>query len=302
MAFLDETGLAELWSLTKGLHDKYYQHWWKRRTFPSVEDVVVGDIVTTETVLANFKASDLYGSAVGDPGNTSKSFTVQYSGELCVDSNGKLQLLDPTTVTTNYSNVTSGIPIANLRGKYYTSTLGDGRIWYASPTASYTRTSYCCWLTEVASVSFPVVPGEWEKNVVSPESNAHPHSGVVDGYQYKYLGVPFDNALMASKIATGSYAGTGKYGESNPCTLTFDFVPKIVFLYQEKFFNYNSVPEYYFFFNGQEMFMANGTSSGGNVLTWDGATVSWYYEGSTDSSGPSWQLNAVGTYYYTAIG
>lgn len=33
-----------------------------------------------------------------------------------------------------------------------------------------------------------------------------------------------------AKIATGSYVGTGTYGSANPCSLTFDFVPKIIFL------------------------------------------------------------------------
>ena len=30
------------------------------------------------------------------------------------------------------------------------------------------------------------------------------------------------------RIATGSYVGTGTYGSSNPCSLTFDFVPKLL--------------------------------------------------------------------------
>ena len=30
-----------------------------------------------------------------------------------------------------------------------------------------------------------------------------------------------------AKIQTGSYVGTGTYGASNPCSLTFDFTPKI---------------------------------------------------------------------------
>lgn len=33
-----------------------------------------------------------------------------------------------------------------------------------------------------------------------------------------------------SRIATGSYVGTGVYGENNPNSLTFDFVPKAVFI------------------------------------------------------------------------
>lgn len=33
-----------------------------------------------------------------------------------------------------------------------------------------------------------------------------------------------------AKIQTGSYVGTGTYGADNPCSLTFDFEPKVVFI------------------------------------------------------------------------
>ena len=37
----------------------------------------------------------------------------------------------------------------------------------------------------------------------------------------------------AAKIATGSYVGTGTYGASNPCSLTFDFVPRFVLIIED---------------------------------------------------------------------
>lgn len=37
--------------------------------------------------------------------------------------------------------------------------------------------------------------------------------------------------LGGAKIQTGSYTGTGTYGASNPCSLTFDFVPCLVIIY-----------------------------------------------------------------------
>lgn len=36
------------------------------------------------------------------------------------------------------------------------------------------------------------------------------------------------NTVGVAKIATGSYAGTDKYGQSNPNSLTFDFAPKVI--------------------------------------------------------------------------
>jgi hypothetical protein len=64
----------------------------------------------------------------------------------------------------------------------------------------------------------------------STDRNAYPDSGTVDGLTYQYLGVPFQNAVTAPRVATGSYVGTGTYGESNPNRLTFDFAPKVVLL------------------------------------------------------------------------
>lgn len=37
--------------------------------------------------------------------------------------------------------------------------------------------------------------------------------------------------LGFSKIQTGSYVGTGTYGPSNPCSLTFNYTPRILWIY-----------------------------------------------------------------------
>ena len=34
-----------------------------------------------------------------------------------------------------------------------------------------------------------------------------------------------------AKIQTGSYVGTGTYGESNPCSLMFNFIPQLLFIF-----------------------------------------------------------------------
>lgn len=39
------------------------------------------------------------------------------------------------------------------------------------------------------------------------------------------------------RMATGSYVGTGTYGASNPCSLTFDFAPRIVFIFFKRYIN-----------------------------------------------------------------
>ena len=95
----------------------------------------------------------------------------------------------------------------------------------------------------------------------------------------------------AAKIATGSYVGTGTYGASNPCSLTFPFVPKIWGIYAMQDYVYISTspvrvsPEGAFFPWG-----INAPTRGSDHtinLTYSGNAVTWY------SDGPIYQFNAV---------
>ena len=123
------------------------------------------------------------------------------------------------------------------------------------------------------------------------------------------------------KIATGSYVGTGTYGADNPCSLTFDFAPTLLWVYA-----YSTITEQIFttafssvvyekwttivyipFINDGEFkqYQGLGRNYDNSPLTYsygkrsaDGKTYYWYNDGSA-----SYQLNASGTtYYYIAIG
>ena len=79
-----------------------------------------------------------------------------------------------------------------------------------------------------------------------------------------------------AKIATGSYVGTGTYGSSNPCSLTFDFEPKLLFIS-----NLGTVcPQNIFVQYGVQIAVGCVTDIRRYdiYLTWDGTTVSWYSE------------------------
>ena len=54
--------------------------------------------------------------------------------------------------------------------------------------------------------------------------------GGVQTAVYKVLHTGNLSNLGIARIATGSYVGTGTYGSKNPNSLTFDFVPKAVFM------------------------------------------------------------------------
>ena len=78
-----------------------------------------------------------------------------------------------------------------------------------------------------------------------------------------------------AKIATGSYTGTGTYGASNPCSLTFDFVPLVVILSQN---GGNDVSGYVVPASGLYHLIVNGTTSIGFVTTSSsGKVVSFYH-------------------------
>ena len=105
------------------------------------------------------------------------------------------------------------------------------------------------------------------------------------------------------RIATGSYTGTGTYGASNPCSLTFPFVPKLVIILTSRNTNYNDFgifrPDSSLGISG---YATKTGSSSGLTLTpsvvLSGQTLNWYSEQSTNL-----QLNtSSATYHYLALG
>ena len=103
-------------------------------------------------------------------------------------------------------------------------------------------------------------------------------------------------ALGAARIQTGSYTGTGTYGESNPCSLTFDIAPRfvIVFAVVGSTFPILLVNEY-----GSATFQGTNNTQTyiKDTATISGNTVSWY-GGKADN-----QLNNSGSkYMYVAFG
>lgn len=116
-------------------------------------------------------------------------------------------------------------------------------------------------------------------------------------------------AAVDVKFQAGSYSGTGKYGLSNPSSLTFSFAPKIVAIYANIAKSSGTI---YVQTDATwilpmeklttEYVMGNGFSSGGGH-TWgkkssDGKTVYWY-----NNEADGYQLNSDSAEYcYFAIG
>lgn len=104
-------------------------------------------------------------------------------------------------------------------------------------------------------------------------------------------------------IETGSYVGDGTYGANHPNTLTFSFVPKVVFITRK------SAPS-----NGHRAILIHGCTAaqstdylafGITSVTWDDAnkSVSWYSTDGDAGQSISAQMNGINTeYLYVALG
>ncbi len=116
-----------------------------------------------------------------------------------------------------------------------------------------------------------------------------------------------DDALAAlaagvagrSRVATGSYTGTGTFGASNPTTLSFPFTPQLVVVAPTDA-GYSSMNRLVALRGNTKVRNSTGDDSGDNYripLTWSGNGLSWY-------SSDAWsQLNQQGTVYlYFAVG
>lgn len=106
------------------------------------------------------------------------------------------------------------------------------------------------------------------------------------------------NANSRAKITQGSYVGTGTYGESNPNTLTFDFIPKFVLVLCED----SSFHKALIMLNPSRYGICSAGSSGYYPVTWSAKTVSWYYDGGTGGEVLQQMNSDKKTYHYTAIG
>lgn len=280
---------------------KYNLYWWKRRTNSSGWKVKVSEQVT-ESVWVSYN-------------DTTKQF--QYSEEVDISESGVITLKNPSSGSIDANTYTN---LNVVKGKYWkanTAKLEDKGILYSSPNAPDAKKGSYDDYTDV-SMQYGMVTseyvdrvGEWEY-LQSSDRSAYPDSGVQDGYEYQYLGIPFENASsLHVKIATGSYVGTGKYGSSNPNSLTFEFAPKLLFITQQQgngdFWGIDSIDgnpmdctvltTSYVSGLGFATTTESDLFSGYAKKSEDGRTITWYHRDNVSS-----QLNSAGyTYYYFAI-
>lgn len=267
--------------------DEIYLHWWKRRT----EEVGYAVVETPNTTITTYSDWSL--------GDTA---TFYYSDSYTITSGGKFILDSPTKITVKYSLPQSwGALTGAAVGKYVATrnTECDYLIYNVSGNVSNSGGVVFTNQTKITS-EYRENIGEYEY-VSSTNRNAYPDSGTLNGFTYTYLAIPFENAREGAKIATGSYVGTGTYGASKPCSLTFEFEPKALIVYRVGNVPTNEYSVLMIGTSALEKVMTGTTySTNGydNVITFSGNTVKWY-----NTYTAAMQMNYSSyTYGYIAIG
>lgn len=279
---------------------KYNQHWWRRRESKSHYEAVISQ-ATEEDVL-----------------NTVNAFMVNinYSSDITISSSGKVTLLAPiknlTIEENDLSRSGTGVSKANtLKGKYWNGTmigpsdyerdLGDRYTAPNAPNAKMTDYGDYKKLTlqsSAVSTKFVDGIGPWEY-VQSNDRKAYPDSGIVEGVEYQYLGIPFANIVTAPTIVTGSYVGTGEYGSAHPITLTFKQKPVMLAIASGKpGATIGNYPSYAILFPfSSYIAFVSGSGAYECPVTWGDNSISWY-----NDKGANYQGNTSGqTYNYTAF-
>lgn len=176
-------------------------YWWKKRSVGQYEAVV----------------SSSYSTATIVPG--SSSYYIYVADSVTASSSG-VTLNSPTSSFVNWTSNNDDI-IQTIRNKYWYSSAYSNNIYYSCngfiQSSGYQKT------TQSYSVTSQLVVGDWEY-VQSTSSSAYPQSGIQDGYEYVFLGAPFQNIINGAQIETGSYVGTGVYGSaaSQKSSITFE--------------------------------------------------------------------------------
>lgn len=253
---------------------------------------VVGDVVTGQ-----FKMG---------LNDTSNGWNYGIEAKPTVNSDGTLKTLKLNLTTSNFINA-SNLKTA-IAGKFVQLIGYNG---YSSPPDTSGPFS---------SVPGPVifVPTDVNctvKNSVLIIDRYQPVTGyaaIPAGTTIEYLGKLGDKA----RVQVLSYVGTGTYGSSNPCSLTFDFAPKVVRLLGEissggnftvcsiypMNANYGVNSAILFTkaltttYKARLGFSENNYTNSYCKISQDGKTITWYNTGND-------QINTAGyTYYFLALG
>lgn len=263
---------------------KYAQYWWRRRSI-----IFEPNVATSGTRI-------YFANGYVDPN------TVYYSTEIDSTSDGKPVLKNPQSLVVPAGKNSGALTIlqnANLGGKYVTNILYRSSVDTSSDEAyllpsnpSFQFDSGLPYTNPAYQVTFNKTFGDWEY-VQSNNRNAYPDSGESGGYEYEYIGVPFEKLPVASSVEIGSYVGTGTYGQNNPNTLTFSKKPKLIILGAGVTAGTDNTCIILFGITTRFTF---GSSDSINDISYSENTMSWY-----NNNSATYQQNYQNDKYYYIV-
>lgn len=172
-----------------------------------------------EVVTGSFRMSDT------TPRN---AYLYKYANSVAVKENGEVVLQNPEAVNFNsdsYIGYESTV-LSLVAGKflyYYgrDSMAADSSAPDTQPPFNATPSEIVYVPADAAITATNTYPTGFYLDKYQPVTG---YAAIPAGTTIEYLGKLGDKA----RVQVVSYVGTGTYGESNPCSLTFDFPPKIV--------------------------------------------------------------------------
>ncbi len=176
----------------------------------------------------------------------------QYSDSISVQDNGTLFFDNPSEILN--AGTSTGGKLSSLLGKFARLTT-NGSIPSTNPFYNGTY---------VYIPADATITAEIQIDRYQPVTG---YAAIPANTTIEYLGCLGDKA----RVQVVSYVGTGTYGSSNPNSLTFDFVPKAVFLFSADTYN--------------KCFVAYGDTTGfvfdsdATVVlhvSWNGKNISWF--------------------------
>ena len=203
---------------------------------------------------------------------------IKYGASISVTDTGTASIASESekTVTSD----TSQASVDGLKGKFFrfsqlpfsSSAFSVGKIYFFPANTVFTKQS----------------SGNW---YASKYQTVTSHGKTEPEYTIEYLGKLGDKA----RVQVVSYVGTGTYGSSNPNSLTFDFVPKIIFwvgISSSEFITYAFPAKLSTDYSQNNAIGSGATGYKYTKVSNDKKTIMWYH-----TSNPDYQLNYSGSMY-----
>jgi hypothetical protein len=270
------------------------KYWWRRMSISytiTMTDIASGTIGSSTQTMHYASSVDVVDGAITLHSPSTASIAISTAGAQAMVSHAPCYYyMGSNSSVIRYlpSGSTSGTS-TSYTVRYYSS---QSRLEYGSSASVKAKTC-------AATASYGS-----EEYVSASARNAYPDSGESGGYDYEYVGQPLSDMPTHLRCETGSYVGTGTYGESNPNSIEFAFTPKLVLIYSSDMSMFTpyiaGASKFYSgYFSGTTPYL------GENTVTLNDKTMSWY------GTSAQYQLNKApttgfpsfdGTYHYVAIG